>query len=274
MKLLIFLCLLTICNLNAQFENKNIFIGYLTTTSKDLISYQLEFDINENNSISGESTTDIYGKNKTKSLIEGTYDPQKKVVSFKEIQNTSTKSSSSKEEFCFIQCQDLIIKEIKGKEILVGKFKGKYLNGESCASGSIYLSSKKQLENEQINFSHIDSVLNNNLEYKTISAKSIISIPWKSKSINFLVWDGSAEDNDIISIYFNNQPVKENVSIKNTKQHIEIPIKNQKGQLKIKAISTGNEGKNTVNLLLIDKNIYYPYISVLEKNEFIQIEIK
>ena len=259
----------------SQIASTNTYIGYLTTTSKDIITYQIDFDLKADNSISGESTTDIYGKNKTKSLIKGNYNDDKKLYSFKEINNTTTKSASSKEEFCFIECNDLKLKTLAGKEVLVGKFVGRYPNGESCAMGSIYLTNKNVLEKEKINFSAMDSLLNNKLEYKSINSKNSISIPWQSKSINFFVWDGSNEDNDVISIYFNDILIKENLSIKNKKEHIEIPLKKEgKGIVKIKAVSSGKEGKNTVNILFVDGTNFHPYISILELGESISIELK
>ena len=257
----------------SQLENK--YIGYLTTTSKDIITYQIDFEIKTDNTISGESTTDIYGINKTKSIITGSYNPKKQLFSFKEIQNTKTKSTSKNDEFCFIECYQLEIKKLAGKEILSGKFIGKYPNGEPCAKGTIYLVSNEVLTNEKINLSSIDSILNAKMEFKTISSKNSITLDWHSKSINFLVWDGSNEDDDIISIYFNDKLIKENLSIKNKKEPIEIPLTKQvQGVLKIKAISTGKEGKNTVNLLFVDETNFYPYVSILEQGESISIEIK
>lgn len=256
-------------------QQTNTFIGYLTTTSKDIITYQIDFEINADNSIRGESTTDIYGKNKTKSIIKGNYNSDKKLYSFKEINNTTTKSASAKDEFCFIECNELKLKTIAGKEVLVGKFIGRYPNGESCALGNIFLTNKNILEKEKINFSAVDSLLKNKLEYKSITAKSAITIPWQSKAINFFVWDGSNEDNDVISIYFNDKLIKENLPIKNKKEHIEIPSpKEGKGIVKIKAVSSGKEGKNTVNILFVDDTNFHPYISILELGESISIELK
>lgn len=268
-------CLFLLLPLYLYSQTTNTYIGYLTTTAKDIITYQIDFEINADNSIRGESTTDIYGKNKTKSLLKGNYNSDKNLYSFKEINNTTTKSASSKDEFCFIECDDLKLKILAGKEVLVGKFTGRYPNGESCATGSIYLTNKNVLEKEKINFATIDSLIKNKIEYKSITSKNAISIPWQSKSINFFVWDGSNEDNDVISIYFNDMVIKENLSIKNKKEHIEIPFKKEgKGIVKIKAVSSGKEGKNTVNILFVDDTNLHPYISILELGESISIELK
>ena len=88
------------------------------------------------------------------------------------------------------------------------------------------------------------------------------------------IWDGSNEDNDIITIFYDNQPILENFVIKNKKTLIELPFSEvESAKLKFSAISTGSEGKNTVNIIFIDDNVITPFVSVLDKNESIVINI-
>ena len=259
----------------AQQENKNSYVGYITTENKQTITYQIVFEIQIDNSITGESITDIYGKDKTKSIITGNYNAQKNTLSFKEIQNSTTKSKALKEEFCFIESQDLQLKKIGDKEILTGKFNGRLPNGRLCAKGKIFLTSKENSIIEPINKSSLDSILNAKLTFKTLVANNSISIPWKSKTLNFYVWDGSNEDNDVISIYYNNTLIRENIILKNKKERITIPItSNSESILKIQAVSLGKEGKNTVNLLFVDNETIYPFISILIQGESVIFDLK
>jgi hypothetical protein len=259
----------------AQQENKNSYVGYITTENKQTITYQIVFEIQIDNSITGESITDIYGKDKTKSIITGNYNAQKNTLSFKEIQNSTTKSKALKEEFCFIESQDLQLKKIGDKEILTGKFNGRLPNGRLCAKGKIFLTSKENSIIEPINKSSLDSILNAKLTFKTLVANNSISIPWKSKTLNFYVWDGSNEDNDVISIYYNNTLIRENITLKNKKERITIPItSNSESKLKIQAVSLGKEGKNTVNLLFVDNETIYPFISILIQGESVIFDLK
>ncbi len=259
----------------AQQENKNSYVGYITTENKQTITYQIVFEIQIDNSITGESITDIYGKDKTKSIITGNYNAQKNTLSFKEIQNSTTKSKALKEEFCFIESQDLQLKKIGDKEILTGKFNGRLPNGRLCAKGKIFLTSKENSIIEPINKSSLDSILNAKLTFKTLVANNSISIPWKSKTLNFYVWDGSNEDNDVISIYYNNTLIRENIILKNKKERITIPItSNSESKLKIQAVSLGKEGKNTVNLLFVDNETIYPFISILIQGESVIFDLK
>ena len=259
----------------AQQENKNSYVGYITTENKQTITYQIVFEIQIDNSITGESITDIYGKDKTKSIITGNYNAQKNTLSFKEILNSTTKSKALKEEFCFIESQDLQLKKIGDKEILTGKFNGRLPNGRLCAKGKIFLTSKENSIIEPINKSSLDSILNAKLTFKTLVANNSISIPWKSKTLNFYVWDGSNEDNDVISIYYNNTLIRENIILKNKKERITIPItSNSESKLKIQAVSLGKEGKNTVNLLFVDNETIYPFISILIQGESVIFDLK
>jgi hypothetical protein len=126
----------------------------------------------------------------------------------------------------------------------------------------------------QVNQS-IDPKISQLINYKTITAKNFIQLGWKSNNISLFIWDGSNEDNDIITIYYDDQPILENFVIKNKKTLIELPFADVDGaKLKFSAISTGSEGKNTVNIILLDDNVITPFVSVLDKNESIVINIQ
>ena len=120
----------------------------------------------------------------------------------------------------------------------------------------------------------IDPNISQLINYKTITSKNFIKLEWKSNTISLFIWDGSNEDNDIITIFYDNQPILENFVIKNKKTLIELPFSEvESAKLKFTAISTGSEGKNTVNIIFIDDNVITPFVSVLDKNESIVINI-
>jgi hypothetical protein len=120
----------------------------------------------------------------------------------------------------------------------------------------------------------IDPNISQLINYKTITSKNFIKLGWKSNTISLFIWDGSNEDNDIITIFYDNQPILENFVIKNKKTLIELPFSEvESAKLKFAAISTGSEGKNTVNIIFIDDNVITPFVSVLDKNESIVINI-
>ena len=120
----------------------------------------------------------------------------------------------------------------------------------------------------------LDQNISQLINYKTITSKSFIKLGWRSNTISLFIWDGSNEDNDIITIFYDNQPILENFVIKNKKTLIELPFSEvESAKLKFSAISTGSEGKNTVNIIFIDDNVITPFVSVLDKNESIVINI-
>ena len=61
----------------------------------------------------------------------------------------------------------------------------------------------------------IDQNISQLINYKTITSKSFIKLGWRSNTISLFIWDGSNEDNDIITIFYDNQPILENFVIKN-----------------------------------------------------------
>ena len=123
----------------SQEPSKQEFIGVLRTESDEIISYKISFKEVGINSIEGESFTDFYGKNNTKAKIKGTFDKNTNSISFYETSNLSSKSKVDVSQFCFIKIENIEIKEIKGKNIIQGSFKGFYPSGKSCTNGFIYL---------------------------------------------------------------------------------------------------------------------------------------
>lgn len=273
--------------LKAQDKKSYEFIGALTTSSMDIISYKLIFTELEDGKITGESITDFYGEDMTTSKLEGTFNRKQKKISFTEIENISTKSKEDVNSFCYVAVEDLRIKKLRGKEIIFGKFTGKFKSGENCASGSIYLASqnlieelKSEAEKQGIkldSLGKIDSVLYSatlkNNEVKILKGGSNESIDWKSDKVVFDVWDGSKEDNDMINIYINGKLVKEKLIIKNKRITIEEPIISNGDVIKIVALNEGELPTNTVNFMFRDEKNTSPFISNLKQGEEFRIII-
>ena len=117
-----------------QFE----YIGALRTLDNQIISYKLKFQEIDKGIIEGVSYTDFYGTNNTESKVTGRLS-KKNELSFKELHNISSSSSEDNEIFCYIHVNNLKIRKSNSKRIINGEFDGIYINGDTCASGSIYL---------------------------------------------------------------------------------------------------------------------------------------
>lgn len=301
----ILLCVFQNLKLLAQEDSTQMYIGALTTGDKDVISYKLEFTVDNKGVLSGISTTDFYGENITKSEIKGELSKNGKRISFKELSNISTKSEVNDSDFCYVSVNDLKIRKILDKKIVNGLFVGRYPNGNQCASGVLYLASniEKELkvfeekmsdykdstgrivlpENldtviQKVKEQGVDTlIMNANPEVsklKVLKNGDTEIITWPTNRINLEVWDGSTEDGDIISIYFDGELVEKNVEIKKEEKKLSIPFEKDSAILKIEAIDNGRLGINTVNLLFKNEANAKPYISKLRKGQIVEITFK
>ena len=285
-KLFIVLFLNTAVLAFSQVDNEYEFVGALQIPNQQVITYKIIFTEVEKGKIEGESFTDFFGVDFTKSKIIGTINKRKNKISFTEVGNISSTSTKDTATFCYISVEDLKIKSIAKNRVLHGDFNGFLANGDSCASGTLNLVGSEVLEKFNINndsLKKIDSILKSQKPLdKPVEVGSLtenilqlknddkISIKWNSDKIVINVWDGSKEDNDMISIYFNDTLIEEDLVIMNDKKSIEIP--NNTGVLKIIAVNTGDKGQNTVNILLKDNDELKHMMSVLNAGEEVLIK--
>lgn len=254
------------------------FIGALNIPNQQVISYKIKFREIGNGQIEGESYTDLYGEDYTKSKITGVINSRKNRISFREVKNLSSSSTFGEESFCYVNVKELKIRSSAKSQVIQGRFNGLFADGDSCAVGSIHLVGSELLEKMKIDedsLRRIDSIVQAKLSFPNLEflkSNDNLSLDWKSNEIVFDVWDGSKEDDDRVSIYFNNELVEENLAIKNLKQTIKLPFK--KGVLKVVALNQGTKGQNTVDFLLKDSGEVTHLRSVLNEREFVLIEFK
>ena len=292
-----------ISNVSAQEDSTYFYLGSLTTGGdKKVISYKLEFTVNEKGVFRGFSTYDFYGKNSTKSEIKGFLSENGKRISFKEIKNVSINQESKDSSLCYVSIDDLRIKKIMNKRIVNGAFIGEFPNGNQCAAGVLYLASNigKELnvfEPKRYDYEdstgrfllpeNLDTVVKN-VKYKSVDSLLLTSNPpqtklkilkkgvdeiisWPSNIIYLEIWDGSTEDGDIISLYFDDEVVQKDIEIKKEKKIFSIPFEADSSILKIEAIDNGKLGINTVNLLFKSNLKAKPYISKLRQGQIVAI---
>lgn len=263
----------------SQESSKQEYIGVLRTESDEIISYKISFKELGNNSIEGESITDFYGKNNTKAKIKGTYDKNTNSISFYETSNLSSKSKVDVSQFCFIKIENIEIKEIKGKNIIQGSFKGFYPSGKSCTNGFIYLAKTsfseiiKELKTVSDSLKKAESIETDRAKTVLVN-NSTLSLNWVSNIIILEVWDTFDEDEDKLKIVFNDKIILDNLEIKNEKKTIEIPFTEKVGILKIIAKNEGEIPSNTVSVNIVDSKKLTPFISKLKTGESISINFK
>jgi hypothetical protein len=276
---LIFLTFLSI-NLFSQkvqkFEYQ--FIGVVLLDSKDLYSYKIDFNI-ENDSIKGYSYTDLGGRHETKSIIEGTYDKKSKNVHFKERDILYTKSKIDGEEFCFINLEGKL-KFRKNKSLLNADFTGFYPDKTKCAKGTIKLVGEdyafkriNKLYKKVKKKKKVDSIVKEKLKpenfLKKFSETNInsgeeVSVFMYANELRMEVWDYGKEDGDIISIEVNGKLVLENYSVRKVKKILNVTLSKGKNTVKITTVNSGKLETNTTKIKLYDTRRTYEVLANLE----------
>jgi len=280
MKSILFIFLLISFSLTVFSQDSQEFIGYLSA-NKTVITYKITFRLDEKGLLNGESITDIYGSDRTASSISGSYDKINKIISFKEIKNTSTKSNADQNDFCFVNVLNLKLKVLKDNVVLDGGFIGYNSKSKKCAEGKIHLVSSFFFNGLKVDGVNIDSLrqlekleissLASSLVAKEFSLKGNCetSLKWSSKNIIIEVWDNFSEDGDIVNVFIDSKKIGGNVVLRNEKYILKSNFINSKSTIKIVALSEGSTPTTTVNILFIDGVKQIPIIARLKKGEVV-----
>lgn len=272
----------------AQLIKKFEFIGTLQLDNQELITYQINFTTDSASNLKGVSCSDIYGNDRTSTNINGIFDLKKKLLSFSELSNVSTKSKADIQSFCFITVTNAKIKRIQGKTIIQGRFIGKFKDGKSCANGNIYLMSRTDLDDlteQVIKKQHKDSIealrtRANTLKIKTdkniLKSNEQLQLAWSSKDIIIEIWDGEQEDADEIELTVNDKKVLDKLVIRKEKKILIIPCSKGTNTIIVKGVSEGINAPCTANILLRDQLHVTNVVAVLKKGEqtIITIELE
>ena len=133
-------------------QSQNDYMGFLFIKNTRPISYRIIFD-NDNGVLNGYSITGIGTNFETKSEIHGSI--SKKKLELKEFQVISTLSEEPISNFCFVELEA----NRKSRKTFEGSFKGFYLNGDMCASGTIIISEKAKLEKQIAKVQKIQEII-------------------------------------------------------------------------------------------------------------------
>lgn len=258
------------------------FYGVLKLNGKDeaAISYRLIFTENAGK-IKGYSVTDITGNHETKNVVEGTYDAQKKILSFKEKDIVYTKSPISDDLFCFVNFEGKV-KLNTSKPKMDGSFKGLFKNKSKCIDGTLSLVSSgtvnsllvkankriqksKELD-EQTKKKYNPIQIFDSLQTNQLTTAQNLNVFNNSEKVSFEIWDSGIEDGDLINLYHNNVVILSNYTVTKNKRKIEVKLEKDKNVFKIEALNEGTTAPNTAMIVLEgDKSIEFQ--SNLKKGE-------
>lgn len=273
----------------AQNKNTYEFVGTLQLSNNELISYKLNFNDVGKGKIEGSSVSDIYGDDRTKSIVKGNINFKEQKISFIETANLSTKSKAKDNEFCYLTVRNATFKTVRGKTVLQGKFIGKLPDGTSCANGSLYMVSTSYLQQLENNYLTADKIkdadtlnslktkietLKQRAEKNTLKSNETLQVNWQSNEIILEIWDGEQEDLDEIAVFVNDKKIVDKLILRRQKKVFIIPLDEAASTIKITGLYEGLSAPCTANINLKDGMEIIPIISVLKKGESNTINIR
>jgi hypothetical protein len=265
-----------------QDVNKHEYIGTIQLSNNTIITYKINFVLKPDNTFEGISETDFYGVDYTRAKIKGKINPLENTITFKETENISTKSSSSEEEFCFVDVTNAKYKTASNKSVIQGSFNGKYSNRKNCVDGYIYLLGSKfidALTNKMLHSPHFtnkDSVkltrqtidkLREQSQYYILKKDNTLNLNWHAPEIIIEVSDGKIEDMDEITISINEKKILEKFVINKQKKIIVFPITEKINTIRIFALNEGKAPPNTAYVVLRDAKDSTAIVATLRKGE-------
>ncbi len=283
----VIVCCLT--ELTAQVKSYEL-VGTLKTENDQLVPFKLKFEVREDGSLHGQSETNFFSEDRTKSEISGKLDFKKQYLSFGEIRNLSTSSNANPNEFCYIRVDKLPWKKSVNKTIFNGRFTGFYPDSSICAKGDIYLVSidmlKEFVDNNDALSGIKDSLKQHYGDSLTpISREEIIKeidikaplineskavFQWYSSEIRINIWDNFEEDNDLFSIYVNDELRHQSEVATAFKKPYLFRFEGDSCTIRIVAENEGTRPPNTFQAQLVDSDKSRTLETKLKKGEFVE----
>ena len=267
-------------------QNSNKFAGIIKVQDSLLITYRLEFE-ESNGLISGFSLTDFGGEHETKSRVSGTYDDNKRLIEFKEVELIYTKSPVDQQDFCNIHLKPTKFK--LGSTKLFGDFLGKFSDGTECINGEIAMNSVEKIQKRVNKFTKkvkksnripdsVKQIVNNikildTLNLNVLKKNQTTSVLTASSIVKVIIYDGGQMDNDIISIKKNGKFILSKYTISKDRKVIELPINTDIVKLEVISESVGTIGSNTAIIEILDGKNKIKTMTNLNKGEVTKIDI-
>lgn len=279
---IIFLLLFVRVSVFGQQRVEHEFVGTLQINGGGLVTYKLVFSEMGGLTIAGTSMTDLLGPDKTSSKIEGALSVDKTKISIRETENIYTKSTAADSLFCYIHINNARIKRVSNKRVIQGNFVGKYRNGKKCVDGYVYLigadfadslAQKAALsanENTSDTLKRLLSTYSQKVKGSGITElkkNELLSIKWPCQEATIELWDGRAEDGDMVSVLFNGVVVMEKVVITQQKKSVVVQLREKINLIKIIAEHEGNQSPCTVDVVIRCDDRKHSLQTVLNKSE-------
>ncbi len=263
------------------------YLGLAKLNDTTALTYRIVFEENDGQ-ISGYSLTDFGGDHETKSNLSGTYDNDKKRISFKESGIIYTKSSFVKNDFCFINVESVKFRLGRSKS-LIGPFLGRFKDGTKCIDGEVYLQAVERVEkfvnklSKKVDKSKVvDAELKSqfqsmnimdSLRLNILKPSQVTSFFTKDKTVKLKLFDGAKIDNDITTVYVNEKVILEAHKSTHDIKELIIPVTAEVTEIRLVSNSVGTLGLNTTIVEIVDSKNEITAMTNLDKGDTTTINI-
>lgn len=283
-KVFVFLFLLNSVFMYSQ-KDSNVydFFGGKRIGNKTVF-YRLLFQI-DNGKVTGYAFTDEQGTQETKSLINGVFISKTKTIIFSETKKLLTKSRQTFNELCYLQ--GTVSFDLKPSiSRIKGVFTEETINGKKCTQGKIEIISpdsynklKKTIALEEKLLTKPKKVTEiketlptfTSDEKITIKGDEEVTIFWNSDKFVLDIWDDAKEDNDQITIEFNDEVILKKHTLMNKKESLTFDLIKGENKIIFTANNTGYLANNTARVDLFDDNIKHQIVTKLKLNKSVTV---
>ena len=239
----------------SQSTNVIKYLGLIRVDEVGAFTYQVNMKV-DGNLITGTTVTTTGPKQETTAGLKGEILNKGKQIRLVEGRIIQTNFKDKKTTFCFVNTT--LNKKTTGKmEVLEGKFVGKDEQGNTCATGKIYLVRKSAIMADSVEVGQILQQVQDTLakvkkeaaQITILNTNTINKIICKSDKVKVRFYDGGIEDFDQIDVNYNNKKILDQYTLKTSGKSFELEItKDQPNLITVKTLNIGNSGLNTVDI--------------------------
>lgn len=275
----------------ASAQQEHQLSGYLGVEGGELFTFKLTFTVS-GNTISGHSYTWLNEGSEVKASVSGTLDRATRSLTFKEDKILYNQGFKSNVTICLIESR-LRYKKEGGSVMFTGPITSSDVTNVSCGRGTITFPDSEELrklfsESQETAPAPVVKPTASKappkkpirIVYDTGTVAKPVQTPavnvvdkitegkdktykWQTDSLVLEVWDGGKIDGDVVTIVFNGKVILAGHAITAEKKRLVVPLPETSTvyDIRIRAVSEGNEPPNTANILLWDGLQSHPVIA-------------
>lgn len=276
--------------INCVIAQQSKLSGVIAVGKSSYMKYEINYQLDKNNIISGYSIGDLNGSEETKARITGVFNQKKRTMVFEEVGIIITKSKTPVDEFCLMRVKGKFEKK-SGKHIYTGKFDSYCRNPKVvCDSGTIVLMTDKEIKelNKQvvkaIQKAPVSDSVKKALEplpdttqwvrrVFDLQPNSETEIKLNSDFVILELVDDRYQDGDRVTIMENEKIILQDFELTNRVKSIKFPLEGdqQKLTVTIVAADEGSIALTTIKAVLKNGNESNLINASLNKGQLIRL---